>query len=398
MPPPRKLKPVLTAACVLVVGVVLFVGRHGLFSLPENLAAKKVRASLRRANVASPPVAESNRNPVIQAATKDEWTTRWEALNARPESPERDKDMTALFEELGASDAMRALALAEAEANSVLRSEFIQAALRGWGRTDPAAAIAWAKAQSLLDQGMAMSAVFHGAAHVPEEAVRLAVQLSGQDPERAGDYGSYLISALSRAGEFSRAAGFAEEASQEIRVDLINAAYSAWGNREPQTALRFVEDISDPEMKTMAFNAAISAWANHDGKAVAEYALELPAGPGKTFAFSVALRAWAATDLVAAAKWLGSRDASPEFDFGAAVAATLPDSVQLPHFATTMAENIIDARLRTRVLATIVQQWAATDPVAARAYAENSPSIRVEERPAILAAFGPDFSPVSLVP
>lgn len=398
MQPSRKLKLGLVAACALAAGLALFVGLHEPFPVPENSTTRDDHASPGRASEISSPVDESHRGPAVQAGAKDEWITRWEILNARSEDLERNGEMIMMLEELGASDAMRALALAEAESDPVLRNKFLEAALRGWGRTNPAAAIAWTKAQSLMDQGLAMSAVFHGAAHNPEEVVRLAAQLSGQDPEHAGDYGSYLISALSRAGEFNRAALFAEEAPAEIRVDLLNAAYAAWGGRDPQAALQFIEETTDSEMKTMAFNAAISAWANHDGKAVAEYAFDLPAGPGKTFALSVALRAWASTDLVAAATWMGSKDASPEFDLGAAVAATLPDAAQLPRFATTMAENITDAGLRTRVLATIVQQWAVTDPVAARAYAENSPTIRPEERPAVLAAFSPDFSPVSLVP
>lgn len=250
----------------------------------------------------------------------------------------------------------------------------------------------------ILDQGQALAAVFHGAARDPDGLCRLALDMSTQEPARTGDYGSYLVAALQRVGAFDRAAAYALESALSGRIELLNAAYGGWGDTAPLDALNSLDQILDPAMKQLAFSATVSRWAHGNAPAVAAYAETLPAGEQRTFALSTALRAWAGSDVIAAATWMSHRDASAEFDLGAAVAATLPDSAQSPRFATTMAENITDTRLRTRVLATIVQQWATADPVAARAYAENSPSIRDDERSAILAAFGPDFSPVSLVP
>ena len=69
-----------------------------------------------------------------------------------------------------------------------------------------------------------------------------------------------------------------------------------------------------------------------------------------------------------------------------------------PEIATSWAESIVDPRLRVRVLATIVNEWAAVDLSSARNYALTSPRIRPEDRPGVLAAFEPGFKPIALAP
>lgn len=341
------------------------------------------------------PVETPVRSP---AELEDHGSQHWRELSQPSASPERESERTRWLEAFAAQDPRRALAWAAAETDSALRNDFLQAALRGWGAINPEAAVAWARVQDLLDQGQAIAAVFHGVVHNPDLACRFAEQLTAQDPARAGDYDSYLIAALNRTGAFDRAAAVAAESPEEYRTDLLNAAYAGWGAIAPLEALSTIGQLTDPATKALAFDATVSRWAQHDPKAVIAYALEIQPGHEKTFALSVALRAWAETDLVAAAAWMSRRDGAPELDQGAAVVAVLPDALQLPQFATTVAENISDTRLRTRVLATIVQQWASVDPVAARAYVEHSPSIRPEDRMAVRAAFTPDFNPVTLLP
>src|SRR5262249_54808727 len=133
-------------------------------------------------------------------------------------------------------------------------------------------------------------------------------------------------------------------------------------------------------------------------KAAAEYAGTLPEGEERSFAMSAALRNWAASDAVEAATWMTRFEASKHFDMGAAVIASHPDAIKQPYVALGWAHSIENERLRARVLASVVKEWSATDPVAARKYAESSSDIRAEDRELVMSAFEPGFKGVTLAP
>jgi hypothetical protein len=78
--------------------------------------------------------------------------------------------------------------------------------------------------------------------------------------------------------------------------------------------------------------------------------------------------------------------------------ATQPDALRQPVVALKWAESIVDPKLRVRVTASIVNEWATADPIAARNFAENAGSFRSEERAELLSALEPGFNPVSLLP
>src|SRR4029077_10029308 len=149
---------------------------------------------------------------------------------------------------------------------------------------------------------------------------------------------------------------------------------------DPKAALKNVADMSDPGIRRAAFAAAMSRWANHDLKAATEFAPALPDGLERTWAMSMALRAWSADDAPEAAMWISRFDPSPATDIGAAMIASQPDALRQPLVATSWAESIVDPALRVRVIAALVSEWALVDPVAARQYAESSPTLRPEDR------------------
>jgi hypothetical protein len=386
------------AVVFLLASVAFFLARRGL--PPASMNPEPQDGDARRAEESSEPapVADSAPIPTFPVPAEDEWANRWQEWNAHSIGPERDRQIAALLEELAVTEPKRALSLADAETNPDLRVDCLQAALRGWGGVNPEAAIAWANSQTLLDRGQAMSVVFHGAARDPENALRLTRLWSRQDPERAGDFGSYLVAALARVGEFGKAADFAADTPADLRVDLLNAAYARWAEREPQAAMNHIGELSDPEKHRTAFDATVSSWAHQDPKALAEYSLNLSDERERAFAVAAALQTWAVSAAPEAAAWINRFEPSPELDRGTAIVALLPETLRQPPLATSWAERIVDPHLRVRVLAAIVNEWATTDRAAARAYAVNSPHIQTEERAGVLAAFDPDFSPISLSP
>jgi hypothetical protein len=376
-------------AVVLGVGFVL----RERFTLSENRAAAH---SAEKATVSTSDSRVESKLAPLSAA--DEWAKRWREAGSMADESSRIQAKEALIENLAVSDPLQAVELARKESDPDLRLRFLEAAMRGWGQTNPEAALAWATSQDSMDPGQAMAAVFHGAARDREGAIRLTAEMSKRAPQRANDYGSYLIAALGRSGDFGAAADFAAKGAPEARVNWLSDAYSRWANKDPRAALDYATQLTDAEARQTAWHIAVSRWAYNDPAAAAEYALDLPNQNERKFALAEALPRWAAADPVKAASWINEFEPSPELDLGAATVATRPEVIRQPELALSWAGNITDPALRGRVLASVVYGWAKVDPRAARTYAEGSPKVRPEDRAAVLAAFEQGFDPISLEP
>jgi hypothetical protein len=179
----------------------------------------------------------------------------------------------------------------------------LQAALRDWAARDLEAAAEWALAQSAIHHDLALSAVIQGGAIAPDRLAVFVRQLSERFPERAPDYGSYFIAALSQVAAHEKAADFAVGGDENVAVNWLTAAYSAWGVREPDRALEHLAKIPDASRRSAAFQAAVSGWARTapaELVALAEYL----SGPEQRFALLVGMHAWIERDPTAAAAWI----------------------------------------------------------------------------------------------
>lgn len=318
-------------------------------------------------------------------ALADEWQRQWQELMSCPDSPQRNQALIALLEKLAETDPARAMAFAETATDTNLRSELYQATLRGWAAMDPDGASAWAKTQNRMDRGLAMAAVLHGAVRNPEDAEDLVRRLSEQDPARAEDYGSYLIFALGRVGEFSRAAAFATGGSAEARMNWINAAYSRWAIQNPEAALASVAGLTDPDVMNNALAAALGGWGRRDPKAVADFGLLLPEGPERKMALTV-LQSWSEGDVVGAANWLVNVVPSPEVDGSVVNIASSPRTLQQPQVAFAWANSIFDPQRRRDALVGVLENWLRADAASARNYVATSPDLQTDDRELLIQA------------
>ncbi len=328
----------------------------------------------------------------------EKWIHSWRETESIADESQRDQTKESLIEALARMNPHRAVQWARETWDETLRIRFLDAAMRGWGQTDPEAALDWVTAQPVADSGQAMASVFHGAASDPQHAIKLAHDLSQRDPRRTTDYGLYLLAALARADQFSTAAEFASTSTAGSRATWVSDAYSRWANASPKEALSHATQLGDPKTRKTATHAVLLRWAYNDAPAAAKHALSLPDAESRRFAFSKAIPIWVAAQPVEAAVWMSNLEPSVELDWVAASIATRPAASQNPHVSILWAENILEPKLRTQVIASVVHNWAETDADAARHYVEKSSSIRSEERADILAAFGPDFDPVSFSP
>lgn len=380
---------------VLVAALVL---RHNRSERGPAALAEQAPQWHESADALATPVADVPEAPDIQEWREMDWESRWQSLAAEPQTTARDEDMVTLLEELAATNPTLALALASGESNSRLRGDFLQAAVRGWGMSDAAGAVAWARSQTLMDEGQALAAAFHGAVREPAKAIQLTEELSAKDPSRARAYGASLIGGLVRAGEFNDASAFASTASTRVRVDWLNTVYSRWADDRPSEALRELGQLESPETRRIAFDATVTRWAENDARAALEFTTTLPAGRDQGFALNATLRAWAASDVVGSATWLAANAPSPQLDFGSAMIALQPQTLSQPDIAMRWAMNIVDPQLRSRVLASVVNEWAAADSDGARRFANALPTSRSDEREAAQSGLAPDFAPISLLP
>ncbi len=239
------------------------------------------------------------------------WQERWTHLSGATASPERTLQRAALLKELAGNDPHRAISLARLESDQEARQSLFQALLEGWAAREMDKAGEWALQQDDLHHDLAMSAVFNGGGHRPEAVLQLAQRLSAQYPDRAQDYGSYLIFSLSRAGAYQQAADFASGENSGADPGWIISAYSNWARQQPEVAVLAATDLDEPEQRSTAFRAAIYAWAETDPKALVEYAEGFPEGEEKSFALVAALRAWRQREPQAAKAWMAKSGPIP---------------------------------------------------------------------------------------
>ena len=326
--------------------------------------------------------------PAPRAVAKSEaaqtWETRWNDLAALPNSPERMRAREALLEELARTDPKRALALALAEGNWIVRDYLRSAALRGWGAVVPDEAGEWAISQKLDgDRMMCVIAVLTGAAEHPDDAVRVGLKLCAADATQAGDYGHMLINALiEKTGSFEAAARFAVEAKTVDRQSfLLDSAFYQWAQYEPARAREEFSKISDPKVRDAALKGVIEGWADSDPQQLADFGQALPVGEDRSRVLAVALPEWVKKDPDGALRWINQLEPHPDFDKGIAALALLPSLLTTqPQTSMDLVEDICDPARRVLTLDNVFFRWAQHDFDAAKKYAEATQNPEYRER------------------
>lgn len=277
------------------------------------------------------------------------------------------------------------MALALAEPTLRLREFFRNAVLRGWAAVDPDAALAFAMHLSGTDNRPAITAVLVGAAQTPENAIRLAGQLTLDGSPLAKEYGVMAIAALGEAGAFAAAARFAADGPLASRDEWLNEAFARWSQHDPEAALRAFEGLTDAAKRGDALQGLVNGWAEANPVGLAEYALRLPAGAERALALARALPSWVDRDPVAASAWLNNRGPDPGLDVGLSTVAMMPNLIaHRPEVAVEWAQAITDPSIRAGALQSIADQWAREKPGALQQWLERNPNLPAPDRQALL--------------
>lgn len=358
--------PLMLGCAILCFGIGYF-ARHRTTPEVSPPSDQPVPPPAREEIVALPVTAPTSITPP--------WDTRWREKKSRPIYPASIRARAALLEELARTDPKRALELALAESNLLVRDELRAAALRGWAAVAPDAAGEWAMTQPVLGERMrCFEAVLAGAVENPAAAIRIALKACESDPEPARSYGHALVNALiERAGDFKTAVEFAQKASAvEGQSYLVDSAYFQWAQNEPERAFQEVAALTDPEMQEAALKGIIQGCANSDAHALADYAKALPEGEDRSRILAVALPEWMGKDPQAALDWIAQAEPHPDFDFGLGTLATSPAMAQShPLAALDLTDGMCDSVQRSMAKGNVFLQWARQDFSAAERYAQS---------------------------
>jgi hypothetical protein len=324
------------------------------------------------------PVGDTVAKPVPATNCWDE--AQWRRLNSQPGTVARNQAMAALLEALAASDPQRALALAQAEKNLILRDTLLHASLRGWGRTAAEDAVNWALANTeASDRSAAIAAIFSGAAGNPGEALSVAQRMCVNDPAGAAGYGNSIIDAFCDAGDFSAAVQFVANADNDAHRSIWMAeAYSRWAALQPEQAAQAAAALTDPVARNEALHGIIGGWAQADPAGLTQFLADLPPGGDRGSMLGQALQSWAQLDPGAVADWINSRGDSPDYDEG--VAAVAGASFIKTDVALGWAESINDPQLRSATLANVLHNWVLEDLPAAKQFFDSTKDLLPADR------------------
>lgn len=201
---------------------------------------------------------------------------------------------------------------------------------------------------------------------------------------------------LLRAHHFADALALAETipaSSPESRQEWFATIFAAWARAVPAEAPALAEILARHTPDAPVFQSFALAWAESAPAALADHALTLPAGKERDFALRTALTRWTLLSPAESADWIARLTDPIEFDQAAALLVERTDSIHRPTAtALTWAENLADPTLRLRALTHVLREWAERDPVAARRFAESSPTLSPDHRSALLASLVPPVS------
>ena len=372
----------------ILLGTTCFLaGRHSVqptISPPSSTAGAARKAS------DEPAAADTTIGTTTVAASHDGTQTvltlpawneqQWQKLVFQPGTSTRNTALAAMLEKLAATDPDRAMAMAQGQGNLKLRDGLVQAALRGWARTSPtnAANLALVLSDS-NERERALATVFAGAvAANPDEAVHLSKFLIQKVPDEARSYGSSLIAALCDAGSFEIAAHMAASGDQQTRSGWMASAYSSWAEFQPDQAAQAASAIKDTELRSEALQGIVGGWAEADPAALVQFVAQLPPDAERGSLLSQSLERWAKHDPEAASAWINKNEVGPDMDQGVAAVATM-DSLK-PDLAVSWAESVVDPKLRSETLVTVLRNWVTVDLPAAKQYLETTKKLLPEDR------------------
>lgn len=191
----------------------------------------------------------------------------------RDQGPSRTRSamLDTTLSNLGKSDPVRALALAE-ELDGVDRSIATEAVLRAWGRQDARAAAAWLDTSGNKTTNAVASVAGHYAELDPEGAFEWLQDQSDEAQRRAI---SLVVQRLAAESPESTLRMINRIRDSNAKQDAGSQLISTWAASDPQAAIRAIPRM-DASMGQNLYQTAFSAWSRTDPDGATAFLDQVP--------------------------------------------------------------------------------------------------------------------------
>ncbi|MGA2053619.1 MAG: hypothetical protein ABSH19_09940 [Opitutales bacterium] len=269
------------------------------------------------------------------------------------------------------SDPAAALGYAKEIPEAGIRKWILRDLLQGWIKTSVTDATAWVEKQPagvLRDQEL-----IQVLPHLSADASWNLLQNASMSDSRM--QASFVGEVLDKLAKENPAAVAPDAAAGLAAGDARRAAVFAvaqdWGAQDPSAALTWAGALPMGRARDEAVQDVLVAWTKTDPPAAASAAVSLPAGRARDNSLDDVISNWVDTDSNAAGQWLQGMPAGDARD---AAMGDFADAVvsQNPVQAATWAQAIGDENARNDAITNVAGQWLKSDPAAASAWLTQS--------------------------
>ena len=246
-----------------------------------------------------------------------------------------------------------------------------------WAKSDPDAALAWAKTLPEGKRAGAYNGVLGSlAADDPARASAMALELEeGKDRTKLiGNIAeSWGKKSPTEAMEWVQSLEEGKEHDAAFGKTL-----GGWAQADPAEAAAFLDGMPDEE-KASHVGEVAGPWARQDPSGAATWLGDQPEGDGKNDGMRQVMWMWTATEPEAASTWLGEQPAGPSRDHGiVSLASTTYE--QDPQMAITWAADISDEGMRTEHVDRGVNRYMKDEPEAAAEWVQSTDALTPEDK------------------
>ena len=256
------------------------------------------------------------------------------------------------------------------EENYGYRSQVV----RGWGSSDPDAAIAYVDAieDGKLAGGLRWNLVSGLADGNIDRATEYVVSRADAKDRGSWRYMEMLTERVLDQRDVKASVGWADQLPDgNVKTAALYRVATDFVAEDPQAAAEWATTLSDTDAGTKVIHEVSDEWAERDPAATVAWLETLPDGDAKAYGMSAALTEWVKRgDPREASEYLASMAPSEQRDRAVGgFAQTLSNSD--PSSAVTWAETIADPKIRQGALINAGRSWMRTDPTAAAEWMQS---------------------------
>ncbi|MGJ8695201.1 MAG: hypothetical protein ACSHYF_02710 [Verrucomicrobiaceae bacterium] len=269
------------------------------------------------------------------------------------------------------------------------RNPFLFAALSRWATLDPAAAQAWLENYAIpsdVSRFYLNAALIRGLARRdPDQALSLLLT-QPKSPERTGSL-DFILGAWARQSTASLFQALTQfpKSDPALRLAAFKKALTHLHPDSLAEATSFSANLP-PEEQQIFRQALASKWAQRDPEAALAWAADLTEPNQRALSLAAVTTHWARHDPLAASQWLDQNPESPALDLSARAIAWSTIGLD-PSRAFAQITKIHSDSLRQQSFEQISRFWIAAQPETARNFLTNDQSLPPTLRESLLSYF-----------